>query len=265
MDLTSPDHPLFGTKLTTNGQAIDSSELIIDSNNSQALKSTLPNSRPTSPMMVSNDVVSSAPSTPAPPATDICRNKLYYQAQLNDTIKARDNYLYLLNENEQLFQPEQKAMHKASIASHEAHINVLKQILAEQAIKCPIPNCKFHYPTPDLTILNTPTKRKKKQSEGSSDDEGFKSPPKKLIARQIITVNKPDTETKNQFDALADSPTDEPVTEQTQPQEKVPAVMLFRALLNLSPTTPAPPSRISGQIEIAKLRSTKSRKPSPSF
>ncbi|KAG8175948.1 hypothetical protein JTE90_026932 [Oedothorax gibbosus] len=221
MDSTSTIQPISDIKLTDNGQAIDSSELSNDSIKFQDSITALPNSRPISPMMISDDITSSATSTSAPPVTDsqICRDKLFYQTQLNDTLKARDYLLSLLSENGKLFKPEQKAMHKASIASQEAHIAILKQILSEHA-KWPITGCKFHYPTPDLTILNTPTKRKIIQSDGSSDEEGFKSPPKKLIARQIITINKPETTTKNQFDALADIPTDEPVPEQTQPQEK---------------------------------------------
>ncbi|KAG8171408.1 hypothetical protein JTE90_011156 [Oedothorax gibbosus] len=221
-DPPSPDQPLFDTNMTGKIQAMDSSEQINEIQDSQGIIAPITYSRPNSPI---TDVDSSSPSTPAPPATDICRNKLYYQAKLNDTIKARDNFQYLLNENEQLFKPEQKAIHKASIASHESHIGLLKQILSQQA-KCPIPNCRFHYPKPDLTNLNTPTKRKNMQSDGSSDEDGFKSPPKKLIARKTLNLNQTVTPTNNKFDALSNIPTAENIPEQIPPQEKVPAVMI---------------------------------------
>ncbi|KAG8171234.1 hypothetical protein JTE90_014865 [Oedothorax gibbosus] len=221
-DPPSPDQPLFDTKMTGKIQAMDSSEQINEIQDSQEIIAPITYSRPNSPI---TDVDSSSPSTPAPPATDICRDKLHYQTQLNDAIKARDNLLYLLNENEQLFKPEQKAIHEASIATQDNFITVLKHILSQQT-KCPIPNCRFHYPKPDLTNLNTPTKRKNMQSDGSSDEDGFKSPPKKLIARKTLNLNQTVTPTNNKFDALSDIPTAENIPEQIPPQEKVPAVMI---------------------------------------
>ncbi|KAG8175015.1 hypothetical protein JTE90_027496 [Oedothorax gibbosus] len=87
-DLPSPDLPLFGTNLTVKIQTMDSSEPINEIHDSQGIIAPLSYSGPNSP---TSDVDSSSPS---PPATDICRNKLFYQAQLNDAIKSRETCLH---------------------------------------------------------------------------------------------------------------------------------------------------------------------------
>ncbi|KAG8176080.1 hypothetical protein JTE90_025538 [Oedothorax gibbosus] len=196
-------------------------------NISRASKSALPNSRPISPMLVRSEIDTSAPSTSAPPRTDeqLCQDIWHMQNKLNDSMKVKEGLLTMFAVNEHLYKPEQKIIQKAAIANQNSNIDTFKLILFQQG-KCPIRDCKTHYPIRDLTTLNTPTKRKNIQSDRSSDEEGFKSPPKKLIARKIIPLNKPETITKNQFDTLANIPTDEPVPEQTPPQDKVPAVMV---------------------------------------